>query len=196
MVYTFWDLGGVKEDSDKTCITFAHVDIPGDKATVVDYYENVGYRRGHYFDVLEQKGYRYAGHYLPHDAKRSNEWTGETMADTARTEYGVEVRFIPKTQNVMNDIEITRRGFAVTEFSDSAEVDVLLGHLTNYHEAETTGKPCHRNNCAECQGASHGADTFRAMRMAISLGIVEPYMDTGSMRVPTPQFVIDDWMVV
>jgi hypothetical protein len=184
LVYTFWDLGGIKEDSDTTAILFAHVDILGKTAKVVDYYENTGNRRGHYFDILKQKGYRYAGHYFPHDAKRSNEWTGETTGDTAYNIYGIEVRYIPKTNNVLNDIEIVRRGFASTSM-DIDRCDGLLMHLSGYHEKETAEKPCHQNNCRECHGASHGADTFRALRMAMHLGLVEPYLrETVDIHLP------------
>ena len=195
LVYTFWDLGGVKEDSDTTCILFAHCNQSSGAMSVVDYYENTGRKRGHYFDILAQKGYKYGGHYFPHDAKRSNEWTGETTADTARNEYGVEIRFVPKTNNVLDDIEITRRGFVRTEFSDSKAVDDLLTHLGNYHEKESTGKPCHKNNCQECRGASHGADSFRIMQMAMHLGLVYPYLDTGTTR-REPRVLRDDWVIV
>ena len=174
-VYTFWDLGGQGENSDTTSITFAHINTMSKSASVIDYYENTGKKRGHYFEVLAQKGYKYAGHYYPHDGKRSNEWTGETSADTAMNEYGVEVRFIPKTNNILNDIEITRRGFVHTEF-DSERCKKLLAHLGNYHEKTTTGKPCHQNNCQECHGASHGADTFRQLHVGLYLNIVEPYL--------------------
>ena len=182
-VYTFWDLGGIKEESDKTCILFAHVNELSGKATIVDYYENSGHVRGHYFDVLEQKGYRYGGHYFPHDAKRSNEWTGETSADTAMREFGIDVRFIPKTQSVMNDIEITRRRLRHISIQD--ELDGFLEQIGNYHEKESTGKPCHQNNCMECRGASHAADTLRYLSMAMHLNLIQPYLDTGSKG--------DDW---
>ena len=175
-VYTFWDLGGIKQDSDKTCILFAHINTENKTAKVVDYYENVGHKRGHYFDVLNAKGYDYAGHYFPHDAKRSNEWTGETTADTARAEYGIEVRFIPKTQSVLNDIEVARRGFALTSFSNSSNVDMLIQCLSSYHQKSSTGTPCHQNNCVICNGASHGADTYRYMRMAIHMNLVAEYL--------------------
>jgi len=184
VVYTFWDLGGAREDSDKTAILFAHVDMVGKTAKIVDYYENTGRKRGHYFDVLTQKGYRYGGHWFPHDAKRSNEWTGETTADTAYREFGIEVRFIPKTQNVLNDIEITRRGFTGLSY-DSERCGKLLEHVGNYHEKETTGKPCHSNNCTECHGASHGADTLRGLCMAMHLGLVTPYL-MGNERQYVP----------
>jgi hypothetical protein len=194
-VYTFWDLGGVKQDSDKTCILFAHIDLSGRVIRVVDYYENTGFKRGHYFEVLRQKGYTYAGHYFPHDAKRSNEWTGENMAETARREYGIEIRFVPKTQNVLNDIEICRRSFAMTEINSDL-CDPLMEHVSKYHEKSSTGKPCHQNNCDECNGASHGADAFRCLQMAFNLKLIEPYMIDVNAHFYGDDDYDDDWMLV
>jgi hypothetical protein len=195
-VYTFWDLGGVKEDSDKTCILFAHIDEVSKTAVVVDYYENSGHQRGHYFNILAEKGYTYAGHYFPHDAKRSNEWTGENTAETAQRKYDLNIRFIPKTQNVLNDIEVSRRGFAKTSF-DSDRCKDLLEYLASYHEKETTGKPCHQNNCSECHGASHGADTFRYMHMAMHLNLVKPYLIDNNKDREWEALIEDkEWFIV
>ena len=177
LVYTFWDLGGDKEDSDKTCVLFARIDIISGHATVIDYYEDSGHLRGHYIDYVQSKPYTYGGHYIPHDGKRSNVWTGEGMVETVRNEYGLEFRYITKSNSVMNDIEITRRGLAKTTF-DKDKCEEVFDHVSNYHEKETTGKPCHQNSCRECNGASHGADTVRYMRMAIHLGLVAPYIIT------------------
>ena len=107
----------------------------------------------------------------------------------------MEVRFVPKTNNLLNDIEITRRGFARTEFNDTPQVNELLTHLGNYHERESTGKPCHQNNCAECHGASHGADSLRTMMMAEHLGLIQPYLEPKS-RFDEQEYVRDDWMVI
>lgn len=181
LVYTFWDVGGPNKENDHTAILFAHVNTSNNTARVVDYYENTGHLRGHYLEVIENKRYNYGGHYMPHDAKQSNAWTGEDSAETARNEYGVEIRFIPKSQKTANDIEITRRGFANTSFDDN-RCDDLLMHLGCYHEKDVTGKPCHNNKCNICNGASHGADTFRYLQMAIHLNLVEPYLQTQPKR--------------
>jgi hypothetical protein len=177
IVYTFWDLGGAGEKTDKTAIVFAHVNTVTKDYRVVDYYENRGKLRGHYWDVVNSKRYSYGGHFYPHDGKKANVWTGETSGETAEREFGAEIRYVPKTQNTMNDIEIVRRGMAHTSFAgDNPGVEVLLDALGHYHENEGTGAPCHRESCRECNGASHGADAFRYMHMAIHLGIVEPYL--------------------
>lgn len=177
VVYTFWDLGGAGEKTDKTAIVFAHVNTVTKEYRVVDYYENRGKLRGHYWDVVNSKRYSYGGHFYPHDGKKANVWTGETSGETAEREFGAEIRYVPKTQNTMNDIEVVRRGMARTSFaSENAGVGVLLDALGHYHENEGTGAPCHKESCRECNGASHGADAFRYMHMAIHLGLVEPYL--------------------
>jgi hypothetical protein len=61
-VYTFWDLGV----SDDTTIWF--VQFLNDGIYLIDYYANTGQGVEHYSDVLTDKGYTYADHYLPHDA--------------------------------------------------------------------------------------------------------------------------------
>ena len=174
-VYTFWDLGGMGEESDVTAITFAQIDLQSKRIRVVDYYENSGQRRGHYFEKLVELGYVYAGHFFPHDGKKRNTFSGESSGDTAERIYGEQIRYVPKTQNTGNDIEVMRRSFNRVSFDESRTTRLRL-HLQNYHERQSTGKPCHTNSCAMCHGASHGADSARMMFMGVHLGIVEPYL--------------------
>lgn len=194
-VYTFWDLGGKNEENDSTAVLFAHINAKSKVYEVVDYWETRGGERKEHWEYVLSKGYNYGGHFFPHDGKRtSNNWEGETAADSAMRNMGIELRFVPKSQNVLNDIEITRRGFVHTSF-DGERCDELLTHLGNYHEKEVTGKPCHQNSCQECHGASHGADTFRYMHMAIHLGLVEPYLDKREKRYKKVEYIDDDYFV-
>ena len=186
--YTFWDLGGQDQKADKTCITWAQMDDNTGKVKVIDYYENYGHVRGHYMDAVNSKPYRYGGHYVPHDAKRTNDWTTESTMDTARVMYGIEMRAIPKTNSIADDIEITRRDFRNYDFVEDRTEELLI-HLGNYHERESTGKPCHSNNCSICRGASHGADTIRMMATARQLGLIEDYLkeDKRSVEIYTTE---------
>jgi hypothetical protein len=178
IVYTFWDLGGANEENDSTSILFAHVNTMNKTFRVVDYYEVRGGERKDHWDYVLSKNYNYGGHFYPHDGKRTtNNWSGETAAESALRNIGIEVRFIPKTQNTLNDIEISRRGFVKTQFNTDLCGD-LIEHLSSYHEKQSTGKPCHSYSCQECNGASHGADTFRYMHMANYHGLIEPYLQT------------------
>ena len=180
-VYTFWDLGGTTAESDTTAITFATINLSNGEVSIIDYYENVGMLRGHYFDVLRTKPYNYGGHYIPHDGKRRDNFTGEGMAETAKKQFNVDMRYVPKADNTSNEIEVTRRRLSKTKIS-IPKCQQLFDHLTKYHENETSQKPCHRNNCSICKGASHGADTARLMMMAIEIGIVEPYLEPNRAK--------------
>ena len=202
-IYTFWDLGGIGEDGDKTCIVFAQVDIVAGVMKVVDYYESSGKKRGHYWEYLAGLGYQYGGHYFPHDGKRRNEYTGESSGETAERIYGAKVRYVPKTQVTTNDIEIVRRNLPNVVF-DSQRVNKLTQALTNYHERESTGKPCHSNTCQMCGGASHASDAFRVLVMAKHLGLIEPYLLKeamsqkhfwGEMREEQNDFVGEEFVV-
>ena len=175
-VYTFWDLGGVRNDSDKTTIVFAQMDNCDSTARVIDYHEDTGHLRGHYLELLKSKPYDYGGHFIPHDGKRANVWTGDGMKETAQKVHGIEFRYIPISPSVMNDIEIMRQDFPNYEIDSKDKCKPLFNHLTRYHMNPNTDKPCHRNNCAICRGASHGVDAFRMMSMGRHLGLVEPYI--------------------
>ena len=176
VVYTFWDLGGVTADSDRTAVVFAQMLGCDGPVQVIDYYEGVGKVRSHYLEYIASKGYRYGGHFLPHDAKRRNEDTGENWIETARLKHGIEMRAVPKANYTVDDIEITRRDLRNYSFHPDKCHD-LMEHLGNYHESQATGKPCHKNNCILCRGASHGADALRMMAVARKFGMVEAYLD-------------------
>ena len=66
-VYTGWDLG----QDDLTAIVFAQVSRTGEWR-VIDYYESSGAGPDHYAKVLREKGYDYAGHYMPHDVEQQH----------------------------------------------------------------------------------------------------------------------------
>ena len=164
------------------------------KVEIIDYHEDSGHLRGHYLDLVASKSYTYGGHYIPHDGKRSDTFTGDGMAETARKQYGIEMRYVRKAESVSNEIETTRRDMSHWSI-DQNKCGQLFEHLTKYHENETTGKPCHRNNCSICKGASHGADTARMLAVARDLKIVEPYLQ-GSVRVRNrQQYAEQAWVV-
>lgn len=193
-VYTFWDLGGVAAESDTTAVTFAQVDRAGKNIRIIDYYENSGQLRGHYFDMINSKPYKYGGHYIPHDGKRRNTWSGEGMAETALKNFGIEMRYVPKADRVAPEIEVVRRRLALTSIG-LPKCQKLFEHLSRYHENPNSQKPCHKNNCSVCFGASHGADSARTMMMAIELNLVEDYLAPRE-RIRTPEYFDNDYCIV
>jgi hypothetical protein len=62
-VYTIWDLGY----SDDTVILFFQV-LPGE-VRIIGSYEANGHGVEHYADIVKGRPYRYAKHWLPHDAQ-------------------------------------------------------------------------------------------------------------------------------
>lgn len=81
-VHTAWDLGM----SDHTAIWFYQqqgVDI-----RLVDYYAANGFALDHYAKVLQDKGYTYGRHYLPHDVSVREMGTGKSRLETL---YGLGI---------------------------------------------------------------------------------------------------------
>ena len=95
-VYTSWDLG----KADSTAIWVWRIrDMQrrlGDRfvtvrgVDVIDHYENHGQGLTHYFEVLESKPYRYAKHFLPHDARAETLATQQTVVERCVERWGAE----------------------------------------------------------------------------------------------------------
>tara|TARA_E500000318_G_scaffold103540_1_gene108711 strand:+ start:184 stop:1557 length:1374 start_codon:yes stop_codon:yes gene_type:complete len=178
-VYTFWDLGM----SDATSIVFAHIKngIP----YIVDYYENTGHEIKHYLDVVNEKNYKYAGHYMPHDSKKRLSNTGTNILDFCITQYGFNARPIPKTNSVRDDIEIVRRQLPDAKIHTRCEL--LVDHLTNYQWNPATGKILHNEH-------SHGADAVRMLFMALHHNMVSEYLLKKKSTIN--EYIEDNWMVL
>ena len=160
-VYTFWDLG----TSDATSIVFAQI-VDG-TPVIIDYHESTGKKIEDYALVVNSKGYRYGGHYAPHDVSKRMLF-GDLV--TRAKEVGIDFRRVPKTNSVLQDIEICRRMLRDVRFHERC--GDLLEHLDSYREG-TSGRPVHDSH-------SHGADAFRTMVMAIHLNLVTQYLGQGS----------------
>ncbi len=160
-VYTFWDLG----TSDATSIVFAQI-VDG-TPVIIDYHESTGKKIEDYALVVNSKGYRYGGHYAPHDVSKRMLF-GDLV--TRAKEVGIDFRRVPKTNSVLQDIEICRRMLRDVRFHERC--GDLLEHLDSYREG-AAGRPVHDSH-------SHGADAFRTMVMAIHLNLVTQYLGQGS----------------
>ncbi len=81
-VFTTWDLG----TDDSTAIWFWKARPDG--VDVIDFYESNGKGMSHYLDVLEAKGYGYAKHWVPHDARQRSWQTGVSTVDQLSAKLG------------------------------------------------------------------------------------------------------------
>ena len=166
-VYTFWDLG----TSDATSIVFAQL-VDG-KPFIIDYHESTGKKIEDYATVINSKNYNYGGHYAPHDVSKRMLF-GDLV--TRAKEVGIDFRRVPKTNSVLQDIEICRR--MMRDVCIHERCQDLIEHLDSYREG-AAGRPVH-------DAHSHGADAFRTMVMAIHLNLVESYLGEGMAKnLPT-----------
>jgi phage terminase large subunit len=156
-VSTFWDLGR----ADMTCIWFAQV--VGFEFRLIDYYENQGYALGHYLKHIAAKTYHYAEHWLPHDAQNellASELTIEQQFRAANH----KVQIVPKW-DVSPGIEAGRAIFSKCYFDAEKCADGIAA-LKHYRfdvdpdTKEYSKVPLH-------DWASHGADAFRYMAVAL-----------------------------
>jgi hypothetical protein len=166
-VFTFWDLG----TSDSTAIVFAQI-IDG-KPIIIDYHESSGKKIEDYSMILSSKNYRYGGHFAPHDVSKRMLF-GDLI--TRAKEVGIDFRRVPKTNSVLEDIEICRR--KIKDIFIHERCGDLLEHLDSYRESPS-GRPVHDIH-------SHGADAFRTMVMALHLNLVSAYLTSGkNIKLPT-----------
>lgn len=157
-VFTFWDLGV----SDDTAIWFAQ--FAGKEIRLIDYYVQNGEGLAHYAKVLSERGYRYGGHYAPHDVAVRELGTGKARVDFA-LELGIKFDAVATGVDLMGGIEQVRTLLSQCYF-DEKKCDDGIKCLENYRKEWDEkhgifkGKPLH-------DWTSHGADAFRTLAVAV-----------------------------
>ncbi len=149
-VNTFWDLGM----ADKTAIWF--VQQKGSAFHIIDYLEESGESLEYYASALQDKGYIYDTHYLPHDANVREIGTGVSRLETAQS-LGLRTSIVPKL-SIEDGINAVRMILSRCWF-DHEKCKDGLDALRQYRWAttdkgEAKNKPVH-------DWTSHSADAFR-----------------------------------
>jgi hypothetical protein len=126
-VYTFWDLGL----NDLQAIWF--MQAIGLQHRFIRYYENSGEGVSHYVKYLQDTGYTFARHYLPHDGshRRVAMENPETYEDMLRKGGLKNIRIVPRVSHLTTGIDMTREAFPQAWF-DEAGCKVGLARLQNY----------------------------------------------------------------
>lgn len=154
-VNTFWDLGR----NDTTAIWF-HQYIASEHR-FVDCYENEGEALAHYVKILQERGYLYGRHFLPHDADNQNLERNESRVDRL-VELGIpreKIVVVERVEDVGVGIEDTRRMLPLCWF-DAEKCDPGIRALESYckkwdeKQAVFKNEPLHN-------WASNYADAFR-----------------------------------
>lgn len=100
-VHTAWDLG----IDDQTAIWFYQQD--GRDIRLVDYYAANGFGLEHYAKVLQDRGYMYGRHFLPHDVSHKEIGTGRSRLETL---YGLGITSqVVRKLSVEDGINAVRR---------------------------------------------------------------------------------------
>jgi hypothetical protein len=177
VVYTFWDLGV----SDETAIWF--VQFLKDSINLVDYFADTGQGVEYYSDKLNEKGYHYAGHYLPHDARQRQQGAEiTTRLDILKRLRKHEDVYVVERHSVAERIQASRSVIPKSKFASKCEVGVecLNRYKREINRAKTTeektvfvDKPAHDQY-------SHGADAFGYM------AIVFRYMPIDGLVLGAP----------
>lgn len=159
-VYTAWDLG---LDDLQVCWFFQ---IKGDQVRIFDLYFDNEKGFEFYVQMLREKKYNFAKHFLPHDgSKRSND-SLRSFKDVLGAEFGEDcIEIIPRTKDKLRDIQHSRSVFSRCWF-DAIKCARGLEALTNYRKnwVEEKGayeeKPYH-------DWTSHFADGFQGLTLSL-----------------------------
>lgn len=176
-VNTFWDLGR----GDMTTVWF-HQRV-GPENRFVRYYENTGEDLSHYIRYLQETGYVFGKHFLPHEAAYrrlgkdadTNQTLEEMFLDLMP---GATTVIVPRITNIGTGIQQTRDAFASSWFCETGCANGLQ-RLGNYRKKWNkalgcwAGEPMHDDN-------SHGADGYRQFGQTLASGEVFPELARAS----------------
>ena len=152
-VYTFWDIGRSKTDA--TCIWF--MQYVNGEYNFIDYYQNTQKPVSHYAAQLQNKGYIYGKHYLPHDAGH-NDHEMTTYEDRLKG-CGIDrTTIVPRISALSVGIDMTRQKLPACNIDkDKCKPGIVALERYSYNYDEKKGMytdPIHN-------WASHPSDAFR-----------------------------------
>lgn len=160
-VMTYWDLG----ISDSTAIWFFQ-EI-GSEFRLIDYHEDSNKDVTEYVKVLQNKGYWYSDHYLPHDAA-SRSLEGKTAEGLLRAALvkvqakGQRLTVLPKysVEDTINAAKMILNKCYFDAEKCKRGIEALENYQRKWDEKNQfwSSKPLHN-------WASHGADAFRMLAM-------------------------------
>lgn len=163
-VSTHWDIG----IGDSTAIWFAQ--RAGAEIRVIDYYEANSFGLDHYVGVLKSKPYVYAEDWLPHDAQARQLTSGKSTLEILRS-LGRNAKVTPKL-SLEDGINAARMVFPRCWF-DESKTQRGLECLQNYRR-ELNEKIGEFRSVPVHDWASHGADAFRYLSVAIDKAGTRP----------------------
>lgn len=157
-VSTFWDLGW----ADCTSIVFAQK--VGFEYRVIDSYQNRLQKLPHYLQVLQNRGYVYGTHYLPHDAEY--EMLGAKSIRKQMEGAGFKVVTMERPKVKQLGINAVRTMFNRLYIDETKAADALQAWRHYRYDIDEHGQwskdPKHDEN-------SHYADALQTLGQSISV---------------------------
>lgn len=175
-VNTAWDLG----IGDATAIWFYQT--VGTTIHIIDYYEAAGMGLDHYAKVLQDKGYVYDRHILPHDSDHNELQTG-----MSRTQYlqklGIRGKVLARrsVEVGINAVRFLLPRCYFNEKTCQKGLEALKMYKKEWDEKRNdfNPKPLH-------DWTSHGADAFRYLAMGFKEDSNREYEERRSIRAYDP----------
>jgi phage terminase large subunit len=153
---------------------------------VVDYYENQGFALGHYLKVLQDRAYVYGDCWLPHDADNELLSSERTITQQVRA-FGYKARVLPRI-SIASGIEAARAIFPNCYFDQDKCADGL--HCLRHYRYDVDPETNQYSNNPLHDWASHGADAFRYLAMALREVVKKPQKEIK----PRPRVGAQSWM--
>lgn len=155
-VSTYWDLG-----IDDTMSVWFVQNLNGREIRVIDYEEQSGLGFPSWAKILQDRGYVYDTHILPHDGAARELGTGVSRMETLqKLQRGIKVR-VAKRMDIADGINAVRLLLSKCWF-DRVKCDKGIKALKNYERAWDAKNKVFQNRPRH-NWASHGADAFRTM---------------------------------
>lgn len=137
-VNTFWDIGS----RDGTAIWF-HQRV-GTQDRFIGFEEGWGEPYGYFTGIIQAKGWTYGTHYLPHDAEHKRQQAEKVAAPIDMLEDLLpnhRFEIVPRVEDVLDGIQLTRDAFANYWFDEEACKDGLT-HLSGYRKEWDSRTEC------------------------------------------------------
>lgn len=183
-VYTFWDIG----NKDGCAIWF--IQFLRNEPRVIGYYEEHGEDLRHYARHLQQAGYLYGAHFLPHDAdhKRLSDYNKSTKEQLQDLMPGQTFFVVPVISDLMTGVYATRKHLKRAYF-DEKGCEFGLKRIQGYRKKFSRAENRFLDQPDKSNGCSEGADALRQWAQAEELGLIDMLAaDKGYREAPAP-----DW---
>lgn len=159
-VYTAWDIGM----NDTTAIWFFQ--IIGKEVRMIDHYEMSGEPLGHYVNILKNKPYRYATHYLPHDIEVRELQTWISRLQYLKSVWLANIKVVEKS-SPEEGIEAVRRVFRYM-WIDETNCERGINALASYHKEFDAKNQIYRSS-PKHDWASNSSDAMRYFAISYEL---------------------------